>query len=93
MKFNILWVAAVAAAGALALPAGAQMTNSMEPAMTSPPTASEHAMPTKPMKPMSASEQKKWDACMAMAPDMMMRDAKCMKMKNMHDDMAKNKGM
>lgn len=72
-----------------AAPAMAQMSNTMgaDPAMGTQPTMSEHATPAKPAKPLSMVDQKKWDACKAMAHDAMMKDAKCTKMAKDHPEL------
>jgi hypothetical protein len=58
--------------------------------MTSPPTSSEHATPTKPMK-MTSAEKAKMKSCMKMSQDMMMADSECVRLKAIHDNIPNGK--
>jgi hypothetical protein len=92
MKIGKLWAAGVLIASLAGAPAFAQMGNSMssDPAMSSPPSSSEHAMPAKPMK-MTDAEHAKMKSCMKMSTEMMAKDAECVGLKAMHDESMKHK--
>lgn len=60
------------------------------PGSTPPPATQTNPMPSDSMPPMSASDQRKMQACQAMPQEAMMKDKRCDKLMKMHPEMGPN---